>query len=79
MSADNCKQAWTTAMWWSLHLDKTALLERPGTHHKSLIHGAHALHRAGLIDRDELCDFLELADAALAYAVETLLDVRNAG
>jgi hypothetical protein len=79
MSADNSPQDWTTAMWWSLHLDKTALLERPGTHHKSLIHGANSLHRAGLIDRDDLCELLELADAALAYAVETLLDVRNAG
>lgn len=79
MSADNSQQAWTTAMWWTLHRDKAALLKRPGTHHKSLIHGANALHRAGLIDRDDLCELLELADAALAYAVETLLDERNAG
>lgn len=79
MSADNSQQDWTTAMWWSHHLDKAALLERPGTHHKTLIHGANSLHRAGVIDRDDLGELLELADAALAYAVETLLDVRNAG
>ena len=78
MSADNSQQDWTTAMWWTLHRDQAALLNRPGTHHKSLIEGANALHRAQLIDRDDLCELLELADAALAYAVETLLDVRNA-
>lgn len=35
---------------------------------------AHELYRAQLIERDELCDLLELADSALAYAVETRLE-----
>lgn len=77
MSAENPQQAWTTTKWWTLHRDQAALLNRPGTHHKSLIEGANALHRARLIDRDDLCELLEFADAALAYAVETLHDVRN--
>lgn len=77
MSAVNTQDVWTSAVWWTLHSDRAALLRRPGTHHKSLIEGAHALHRAHLIDRDELCDLLELADAALAYAVEALLDEHN--
>lgn len=78
MTVTNPHQDWTAAMWWTLHRDQAALLNRPGTHHKSLIEGANALHRAHLIDRDDLCELLELADAALAYAVETMLDVRNA-
>ncbi len=47
----------------------------PGAHHKALLRQAHALHHGQVIDADELGDFLELADAALAYAVESLLDL----
>jgi hypothetical protein len=55
--------------------DDAALLERPGAHHKALLRKAHALHQGHAIDADELSDMLELADAALAYAVESLLDL----
>jgi hypothetical protein len=33
------------------------------------------MHQGHVIDADELEDMLELADAALAYAVESLLDL----
>lgn len=47
----------------------------PGAHHKALLRQAHALHQGQMIDADELGDLLELTDAALAYAVESLLDL----
>ncbi len=49
----------------------------PSAHHKKLVDGAHALHRAQLIDRDDLADLLEQTDGALAYTVEALLDEAN--
>lgn len=55
--------------------DEVALLAMPGAHHKALLRQAHALHRGHVIDADELSDLLELADAALAYAVESQLDL----
>jgi hypothetical protein len=55
--------------------DDMALLAMPGAHHKALLFQAHALHRSRVIDADDLGDLLELADAALAYAVEALLDI----
>ena len=55
--------------------DEEALLSMPGAHHKALLRQAHALHHGQVIDADELGDFLELADAALPYAVESLLDL----
>jgi hypothetical protein len=55
--------------------DEEALLAMPGAHHKALLRQAHALHQGHMIDADELGDLLELADAALAYAVESLLDL----
>lgn len=62
--------------YWQLMLrDDVALLAMPGAHHKALLRQAHALHRDRLIDADDLSDMLELADAALAYAVESLLDL----
>ncbi|MFJ4587752.1 hypothetical protein ACIP1Z_10655 [Pseudomonas moraviensis] len=64
-----------TAQWWVMLGDKVSLLAMPGAHHKALLTRAHALHRSNVIDADELGDFLELADAALAYAVESLLDL----
>ncbi|SDY51878.1 hypothetical protein SAMN05216247_104102 [Pseudomonas salomonii] len=64
----------TKAAWLALLQDQAELLRHPATHHKALIQEAHALHRAGSIDRYELSDFLEQADGALAYAVEALLD-----
>ncbi|TSD80601.1 hypothetical protein FFI16_020270 [Pseudomonas sp. KBS0710] len=64
----------TKSAWHALLQDQAELLRHPATHHKALIHNAHALHRAGLIDVYELSDFLEQADGALAYAVEAILD-----
>lgn len=62
------------AQWEALLRDEVALLDHPGSHHKALLSQAHALHRDQIIDRDGLCDFLEQADGALAYAVEALFD-----
>lgn len=62
------------ALWKAMLGDELALLEQPGAHHKALLNQAHALHRAQVIDRDDLSDLLEQADGALAYAVEALLD-----
>lgn len=60
--------------WQALLADQQELLKHPATHHKALITGAHALHRARIIDSGDLSDLLEQADGALAYAVEALLD-----
>lgn len=58
------------ATWKILLCDSIALLENPGAQHKALLRTAHSLHRSQVIDRDDLSDMLELADGALAYAVE---------
>lgn len=58
------------ATWKVLLNDSIALLENPGAQHKALLRTAHSLHRSQVIDRDDLSDTLELADCALAYAVE---------
>ena len=63
------------ANWQVMLRDDVALLAMPGAHHKALLRQAHALHRGHVIDADDLSDLLELADAALAYAVEALLDI----
>ena len=63
------------AQWRVMLRDEVALLAMPGAHHKALLRQAHALHQGHEIDADELSDLLELADAALAYAVESLLDL----
>ncbi len=55
--------------------DEVALLAMPSAHHKALLTQAHALFKEHVIDADELSDLLELEDAALAYAVESLLDL----
>jgi hypothetical protein len=62
------------AKWNDLLSDKAALLAAPGTHHKLLLDKAHLLHRAHVIDGDDLSDLLEQADGALAYAIESLID-----
>lgn len=74
MSAGNLSETWTVQTWMSFLWDQPALLAHPGAHHKTLLLQAHELYRAELVDRDELCDLLELADSALAYAVETRLE-----
>lgn len=63
------------AQWRIMLRDEASLLAMPGAHHKALLRQAHALHQGEMIDTDELSDLLELADAALAYAVESLLDL----
>lgn len=63
------------AQWRVMLRDEVALLAMPGAHHKALLRQAHAMHKGEVIDADELSDLLELADAALAYAVEYLLDL----
>ena len=63
-----------TAAWQALLANRQELLKHPATHHKALVLGAHALHRAQIIDSCDLSDLLEQADGALAYAVEALLD-----
>ncbi len=63
------------AQWQVMLRDEVALLAMPGAQHKALLKQAHALHQEHVIDADELSDLLELADAALAYAVESSLDL----
>ncbi|WP_047293167.1 MULTISPECIES: hypothetical protein [Pseudomonas] len=64
------------AQWHVMLRDELALLAMPGAHHKALLRQAHVLHQDHVIDSDHLSDLLELADAALAYAVESLLDLK---
>ena len=63
------------AQWQIMLRDEVSLLAMPGAHHKALLRQAYALHQHHVIDADELGDLLELADAALAYAIEALLDI----
>lgn len=63
------------AQWEVMLRDEVALFAMPGAHHKALLKQAHALRQEHVIDADELSDLLELADAALAYAVESILDL----
>jgi hypothetical protein len=65
------------SQWRVLLRDEVALLAMPGAHHKALLRQAHALYQGHVIDSDHLSDLLELADAALAYAVESLLDLED--
>lgn len=70
-----CAKSKAMAHWQAMLRDDVALLMKPGGHHKELLRQAHALHQARLIDCDDLSDLLELADGALAFAVESLLDI----
>lgn len=62
------------ATWKVLLHDSVALFESPGAQHKVLLRTAHSLHRSKVIDVDDLSDMLELADDALAHAVEVLCE-----
>jgi predicted metal-dependent hydrolase len=62
------------AQWELLLRDEAALFKNPGRHHKALLTQAHVLHRAQVINCDDLSDLLEQADGALAFAVEALID-----
>ena len=74
-AGDLAPEAPTIAQWRIMLRDEVSLLAMPGAHHKALLRQAHALHQGQMIDADELGDLLELADAALAYAIESLLDL----
>lgn len=74
MSAATSSPDWTVKTWMVFLQDQSALLQHPGAHHRTLLLQAHELYRAQLIERDDLCELLELADSALAYAVETRLE-----
>nr|WP_051600640.1 hypothetical protein [Pseudomonas moraviensis] len=63
--------------WQAMLADRTALLAQPGAHHKALLIEARALHTNKVIDSDDLSDLLELADGALAFAVEWMLDIES--
>ena len=63
--------------WQTMLRDEVALLAMPGAHHKALLRQAHALHLDKVIDSDGLSDLLEFADAALAFAVESMLDIKT--
>jgi len=59
--------------WVALLEDSTALLACPGVHHKLLLQRACALHTSKIVNAEEYSDMLELADGALAYAIEEQL------
>ncbi|MHC8326002.1 hypothetical protein [Pseudomonas sp. LB1P83] len=63
--------------WQAMLADKTALFAQPGAHHRALLTKAHVLHEKKLIDSGDLCDLLELADGALAFAIESMLDINS--
>ncbi|SCZ38157.1 hypothetical protein SAMN03159312_4609 [Pseudomonas sp. NFIX49] len=63
--------------WQAMLADRSALIARPGAHHKALLIGARALYTNKVIDSDDLCGLLELADGALAFAVEWMHDVNS--
>ena len=65
------------AQWQTMLRDDVSLLAMPGAHHKALLRQAHALHLDQVIDADDLSDLLEFADAALAYAVESIVDIKT--
>lgn len=65
------------AEWKALLQNEGSLLGSPGVHHRALLKQAHALHQSQVINHADLSDLLELADGALAYAMELLLDGDN--
>jgi len=71
---DKIERTAAIATWTPLLNNEVALLENPGAQHKALLRTAHTLHRSQVIGSDDLGDLLELADGALAYAVEAQLD-----
>lgn len=65
------------SQWRAMLMDQPALLAQPGAHHKALLVWANTLHRQKLINGDELGEMLELADGALAFAIEAMLDISS--
>ena len=70
MEQTRAERSAAIAAWKVLLNDRVTLLETPGRHHKLLLQEANALYKGQLIDCDDLSDMLELADGALAYAIE---------
>lgn len=60
--------------WRAVLNDQQSLLDAPGARHKLLIQEAHTMVEAGTIGRGLLCDMLEMADAALEWAFQELID-----
>ncbi|MDU8618965.1 hypothetical protein RYB67_10375 [Pseudomonas syringae] len=75
MSTVNTEKKTAVAEWITLLDDSTALLTSPGGHHKLLVRQASALHASQIVSPEEYSDMLELADGALAYAIEAQLDL----
>lgn len=74
MVVSSAQKKISVAAWKSLLDDRDTMRAAPGAHHKVLVHRASALHQSKVIDCAELSDMLELADGALAYAIEAQLD-----
>lgn len=64
----------TLADWNALANDREALTRDPDTYTKTLIDQAYAAYRNKLINDDDLCEMLELVDAAYEWAAEERLD-----
>lgn len=60
--------------WVALLDDSAALFACPGIHHKLLLRRACALHTSQIVSPEQYSDMLELADGALAYAIEAQWD-----
>ncbi|QXG50172.1 hypothetical protein KTT57_02120 [Pseudomonas viridiflava] len=73
----NAKRESAITEWTTFLDDSCALLENPGAHHKALISMANSLHQTRTISGDDLSDMLELADGALAYAIEAQVGAEN--
>lgn len=71
----NTEKKTAVAAWIMLLDDSTALLISPGVHHKLLVRQVGALHASQIVSPEEYSDMLELADGALAYAIEAQLDL----
>ena len=77
ITAASAAQSKDLTHWQTMLADRSALFARPGAHHKALLIEARTLHTNKVIDSDDLCDLLELADGALAFAVESMLDINS--
>ncbi|RMU62886.1 hypothetical protein ALP25_04050 [Pseudomonas syringae pv. syringae] len=75
MTAETKQKKMAVAAWVALLDDSTALLACPGVHHRLLLKRAGALHASHVVGPEEYSDMLELADGALAYAIEAQLDL----
>lgn len=63
----------TLADWNTMADDRNALLSNPDGHTKTLTAMAYAAYREKQITDDDLCEMLELVDAAYEWAAEERL------